>query len=735
MLRKTAYNGFRRQKPSAASDMAATLCQEEWDGEIMRPLSRIRSVQPAESLTETQQEAIETACSHRQSLFIGGAAGWGKTETLLQIKDVMEARGHNVGLFSMGLKKNPSLGSGETCFRNALKIGLTNVHWFWESQGNPITLQNRLAKSHKEFLKKFDILLLDDMEQADHDVWRSLRISLTNMTLSNVDHTYTGTPFNGLQIVAAGDFLAAEQGSFQRLQSGNHAFDDVAWDQTFSHHIELKGKNSDCISFVHDEDYSRMLTRIRNGSPTDQDLQNLKDRIIIAPNPLTDVKCDPLQGYFAPIPSVNTKNLIQVNYDRQQLSPDPKNYNTTMRKMNHIPDKCKVYQSYYGAPNGLDERDVGTFHDTSAYIRETLKQELLRYGLQAPERSKMGYFMRPPVQVFAKGEEVTFLEDVAPICYAGMRGKIVDFTADTIIVKVNSNNQHVYVKRVTKTVTANPGLMEFGKQKTQSAQNIKKLASMPMEYSATFSFMPLAHVKADISENLYANPFINGLESGDSSPHIILDMNLTWTGSLRSLYSVLAHAPSLDKIHLCYPENGTGDYAQPVTDQLGMELPEVVSLGSALFESRVKTKDLCYLPAKVFHQKGIVDLGEEACPVCGEKLSAECPMSEQDSVVSRLPPALKLRHCTVNYDCCEVTNKVMTHSDFVQHSSNMSFVRCECGEEVRHKDIMDHRSKYVIGTVCYGSLGSGLSNHISEMNKRANPESEKEGGKKKKKRN
>eukprot|EP01059_Diplonema_ambulator_P004470 TRINITY_DN14182_c0_g1_i3.p1 TRINITY_DN14182_c0_g1~~TRINITY_DN14182_c0_g1_i3.p1 ORF type:complete len:746 (+),score=120.91 TRINITY_DN14182_c0_g1_i3:44-2239(+) len=667
---------------------------QRWEGKEFEGVERQRTPRDIEELTKDQKRAVEMACVGRKNLFVGGQVGWGKTETLLQIKSVMEAKGLRVGLFSMGLRKNTALGPGETSLPFALKVGHRPISFLWVNQGAPNTFLANMRRYAKDFLSNYDILLIDDMEQADHDVWRTIRIGLTNVNLHGVDHTYAGDPFGGLQVVAAGDFLSTEQGSFERLNAGNHAFDEVGWERTFPTSIELRGKDDQHLSFVHEPTYSKFLTRLRFGELTKEDLSRLKS--LINPNPrvtaVPEPYRDPLHHRTVPLPIVNLKR--ETGFTSFGHLQDHKGYRAAYRKVENGIPNCKVYGVFFEGPTGMEVLKAEPVEKLTMFLKQMVKYRLHRYGPQSlmtsADAKQQGLFYPSTNQSFTLNEDVILLEPMMQYgIAAGQRGIIKQLQEDCIVV--DFNGQELPVHRFTVTETITPEDCPTIKQ-----HHIEE-ATRELVFKATYSFFPLSHIKTLSTSDLFMDPMLNGFVA-DNKTTTSIDLSSMWTGSLRSLYSAMAHAKSFESVEITHIHNPDETLSQAY---------------QALFESRHDDKNLfCYLPARLFHLRGLADydIKKETCPVCHTPLKVQCPMvAKGEPVVSSLSLDARIRHCAMEYEYCAETKQTMTKSEFMFHSRDMAWVKCECGDLVRYKDLPEHREKYVRGTTCMGSGTGGTA--------------------------
>ncbi|KAJ9462345.1 ATP-dependent DNA helicase PIF1, partial [Diplonema papillatum] len=271
---------MRHQARGAKTSMAQTAF-EPWTGPVMTADWQPRQAKPAQVLTHGQQGAVDAAL-RGENVFVGGGVGTGKTETLLHVKQALVRKfksDEGIALLTAGTVVNPALGGFESSLRLVGNLPGVNENPAYAAEGEPSRLANAMA-ARADFWARLKVLIVDDVETADYDVWRSLRVVLTSLRRLAADPK---KQFGEVQVIAAGDFCAVDQGAQATQHSNNYAFEDPEWSNTFTANFELEG--TDGGSFAHEKQWARVLKDARFGIFSDELYSSLQARQVSAADP------------------------------------------------------------------------------------------------------------------------------------------------------------------------------------------------------------------------------------------------------------------------------------------------------------------------------------------------------------------------------------------------------------------------------------------------------------------
>jgi len=136
---------------------------------------------PPEELSEEQRRVVSDAVDGRQSMFITGAPGSGKTSVLQAIA-------------TAGLKKGLRVALTATTGIAAMHLGGTTLHHAFKIHHGT----NKFSQARS--LRTLDILVIDEVSMLSRTLFEALDRHARRARGEN-------TPFGGLQIILSGDFL------------------------------------------------------------------------------------------------------------------------------------------------------------------------------------------------------------------------------------------------------------------------------------------------------------------------------------------------------------------------------------------------------------------------------------------------------------------------------------------------------------------------------------------------
>lgn len=224
----------------------------------------VNDIIPEPKLNKEQQLALDLALQGK-SLFITGSAGTGKSFLLKKIHKALCNEGRIVAVTA-------------TTGVAAVHVNGQTIHSFSGLGIAKDSIEATKVKASKPWIKEkwreIDVLLIDEISMMLPDFFQKLSV-ICRHSRSRFSSQYGH--FGGIQLIVFGDFfqLPPVHKSGERNESGVlFAFELDIWKNTFKHTILLKE-----IFRQNDTSFIDMLQRIRQGTPTDDDIQNLKSRV------------------------------------------------------------------------------------------------------------------------------------------------------------------------------------------------------------------------------------------------------------------------------------------------------------------------------------------------------------------------------------------------------------------------------------------------------------------------
>jgi ATP-dependent exoDNAse (exonuclease V) alpha subunit len=197
----------------------------------------------------------------RRNVFLTGAGGTGKTEAMRRVYEMATKLEWDICMTATTGIASTYLPEGTT-----LHSFIGSREWNMDQ----VRLEAYLAKyenrpSSKKRLQKTKLLVVDEVSMLGQRMLERCDF-LTRYCRSSASHV----PFGGIQVLFVGDF-------YQLSPVGDrYCFHSPVWNQLQLHLVEF------IHSFRHDtnEQYSRLLKRVRHGECLSQDLALLQSRII-----------------------------------------------------------------------------------------------------------------------------------------------------------------------------------------------------------------------------------------------------------------------------------------------------------------------------------------------------------------------------------------------------------------------------------------------------------------------
>lgn len=205
---------------------------------------------PSSALNEQQQEALRAVLEEKQSIFLTGPAGTGKTETIKSLVRQASVRGLLCGVTAMTGTAAFHI-QGKT-LHSFLGIGLG------KSSASSLAARTQANTKRCELLKALQLLILDEVSMLDDELFDKISLYLQ---LVRKD----ARPFGGVQLVLCGDMC--------QLQSvnGTYCFLATEWKRlaprTIHLHQVFRQTNTE---FLH------MLAELRLGICSAHTLERLR---------------------------------------------------------------------------------------------------------------------------------------------------------------------------------------------------------------------------------------------------------------------------------------------------------------------------------------------------------------------------------------------------------------------------------------------------------------------------
>lgn len=215
-----------------------------------------------------QQLLVFDSIKRKQSVFITGSAGTGKTKLIEEIiKLLRKIHGRDrvfvtapTGVAACALK-------GQTLHSFA-GVGL--------AEADAHTLLSRVL-SNRRTLKRWRsmrALVIDEISMVNGDFFDKLEYIARGIRSCKDDSSLGELPWGGIQLVVSGDFLQLPPVLVgKKLYAKEFAFEADSWDYSFQLHVALR-----TIFRQSDAEHIRMLQGIRRGELDPEGLEMLKNR-------------------------------------------------------------------------------------------------------------------------------------------------------------------------------------------------------------------------------------------------------------------------------------------------------------------------------------------------------------------------------------------------------------------------------------------------------------------------
>lgn len=203
-------------------------------------------------LSDEQREVLDVIFERRQSIFLTGPAGTGKTVTLRAVTEKAYDMDWNVGVTAMTGSASYLI-KGQT-LHSFLKIGL--------GKRDPKVMANRTQTYNEKtyfMLKKLNLLIIDEISMLDAELF--VKISKYLQYIRDND-----LPFGGVQILLCGDMC-----QLQSVQ-GDYCFLSKEWDRLAPVQIMLHR----IFRQDGDTEFKEMLMDLRYGKCSDEIYKRLR---------------------------------------------------------------------------------------------------------------------------------------------------------------------------------------------------------------------------------------------------------------------------------------------------------------------------------------------------------------------------------------------------------------------------------------------------------------------------
>jgi ATP-dependent DNA helicase PIF1 len=210
-------------------------------------------------LSPTQTAALDALVHKGQSGLLTGAGGTGKSFLVREVVSQLEAKGRKVSLTA-------------TTGIAAVLIGgvtlMSQFHIVPDDLNGPASINVKRLTANKFFanaLKAIQTLIIDEVSMLDVDLFERVDTMLKHAHQS-------GAPFGGIQVILVGDFFQLPP--VAKSKPLRFLFESPLFWETCDSVWELKE-----VWRQSDPTFCQLLQRIRQGTPTPEDLATLQARV------------------------------------------------------------------------------------------------------------------------------------------------------------------------------------------------------------------------------------------------------------------------------------------------------------------------------------------------------------------------------------------------------------------------------------------------------------------------
>ena len=226
----------------------------------LKTLKKIASHQESFTITQEFKDCIDSMEQTDLNLFITGKAGTGKSTLIEYFRNTTKKR--TVILAPTGLA--------------ALNVRGQTIHSFFHLAPRFQDPTSPIRESNSRIYRDLDTIIIDEISMVRADVFdaidRFLRVNGKDRTL----------PFGGIQMIVVGDLYQLppivtreESHLFKQLYDSPYFFSSHAYSSSQFTTIELT-----TIFRQKDEDFIRLLGKIRNGTVSSTDLSKVNERLV-----------------------------------------------------------------------------------------------------------------------------------------------------------------------------------------------------------------------------------------------------------------------------------------------------------------------------------------------------------------------------------------------------------------------------------------------------------------------
>ena len=212
--------------------------------------------------TPAFKRVISAVVEDRDSVFLTGDAGTGKSTLLRRLLEESQSRGRRVAVLA------PT-----GCA--AVNVGGQTIHSFFGIPPRFVTAQETINCRNRQMLRDLDTLIIDEVSMVRSDV-----MAAVDRALRNARREF-GSPFGALQVVLVGDLaqlppvVGKEEAAFFGVEyPGPYFFQTGDFPRDHFSLVELREP------FRHkDDQFRKILASIRSNSLTSEDLSALNQRV------------------------------------------------------------------------------------------------------------------------------------------------------------------------------------------------------------------------------------------------------------------------------------------------------------------------------------------------------------------------------------------------------------------------------------------------------------------------